>query len=60
MAHGKQVQDTTVPADGSFSMRVDSDDTFPSQSTSCPTEENVKRKGQFVLLDPGRVFLHGF
>ena len=60
MAHGKQVQDTTHPADGSFSMRVDSDDTFPSQSTSRPTEENVKRKGQFVLLGLGRAFSHRF
>jgi hypothetical protein len=60
MVYGKQVKDTTVPADGSFSMRVDSDDTLPSQSTPWPTEENVKRKGQLVLLDPGRAFLHGF
>lgn len=62
MAHGKQVQDATVPADGSFSMRVDSDDTFPSQSTPWQAEENVKRKGQFVLLDSGRAFsfLHWF
>jgi hypothetical protein len=60
MAHGKQVQDATTPVEGSFSMRVDSDATFPSQGTPCPTEGNVKRKGQFVLLDPGRVFLHMF
>lgn len=50
MAHGKQVQDTTVPPDGSFSMRVDSDDIFPSQSTPWPIEENVKRKGQILWL----------
>ncbi|KAG8213709.1 hypothetical protein J3R82DRAFT_10409 [Butyriboletus roseoflavus] len=43
MAHEKQVQDTTVPTDGSFSMRVDSEDTFPSQSTAWSTEENFKR-----------------
>lgn len=43
MTHEKQAQDTTVPADGSFSMRVDSEDTLPSQSTPWPTEENLKR-----------------
>ncbi|KAH0827525.1 hypothetical protein J3R83DRAFT_4238 [Lanmaoa asiatica] len=43
MALEKRVQDATVPADGSFSMRVDSEDTLPSQSTPWPTEENFKR-----------------
>jgi len=50
MAHGKEAQDATVPADASFSMRVDSDDTFPSQSTPWQVEENVKRKGQWWTL----------
>ncbi|KAF8135692.1 hypothetical protein EV363DRAFT_1321334 [Boletus edulis] len=44
MTHDKQGQDITVPADNSFSMRVDCDDTFPSQTTQCSVEENVKRK----------------
>lgn len=60
VAHEKQIQDTSVPADGSFSMRVDSEDTLPSQSTPWPTEENLKRTSQFVLLDPVRAFSHGF
>ena len=47
MVRRKQFQDTAVPAnaDGSFSMRVDNDDISPSQGTSWPAEENVKRKG---------------
>ena len=43
MAREKQAQETTAPADGSFSMRVDSEDTLPSQNTPWPTEANFKR-----------------
>ncbi|KAN0090905.1 hypothetical protein V8E55_004471 [Tylopilus felleus] len=45
MAREDPVQDTTVPADSSFSMRVDTDDAVPSRSTSYSVKENVKRRG---------------
>lgn len=38
----KQVRETAVPAEGSFSMRVDSDGAIPSQTTS----SSSKRKGR--------------
>lgn len=60
MAREDPVQDTTVPADSSFSMRVDTDDAVPSRSTSYSVKENVKRRGQFVVLNPNRAFLPEF
>ncbi|KAG9316377.1 hypothetical protein JVU11DRAFT_2410 [Chiua virens] len=50
MAYETQLHDTVIPADGSFSMRVDSDDTLHFQNTPWSTEGN-KRKGQIFLQD---------
>lgn len=54
MVYQEQVQDFTTTADGSFSMRVDSD-----PIPSWPTEEN-KRKGNFLLHDPCQACSHDF
>ena len=55
----ERVQETIVPAGSSFSMRVDSEGTLPSQSTAQPTKERFKRKGRFRRHTHNQTLLHG-
>lgn len=57
---GKRVPKTTVPTESSFSMRVDSESTLPSQNTPWSAEEGIKRKGLFCCYGLVTCFSHRF